>query len=84
MTHEVWILRSAQKHLAALPRNEYLRLRDAIRALGDDPRPRGSLKLVGRDGWRIRVGDFRVIFDIDDREKRVTILHVGRRRDVYR
>lgn len=84
MSYEVWILRSAQKQLAALPRNDYVRLRDAIRALGDDPRPRGSRKLVGRDGRRIRVGDFRVIFDIDDREKRITVVHVGRRRDAYR
>ncbi len=84
MSYQVWILRSAQRQLAALPRNDYMRLRDAIRALGDDPRPRGSRKLVGREGWRIRVGDLRAIFDIDDREKRITVVHVGRRRDVYR
>lgn len=84
MSYEVWILRSAQRQLAAAPRADYLRLRDAIWALGDDPRPRGSRKLVGRDGWRIRVGDFRVIFEIEDQDNRITVIHVGRRRDVYR
>lgn len=83
MTRQLLILRRAQKELANLPLNDYERIRDAIRALASDARPPGCRKLVGREGWRIRVGDYRVIYEIDDRQRTVTVLHVGHRRDVY-
>jgi mRNA interferase RelE/StbE len=82
--YTVLILRRAQKELAHLPGVAYEHVRDAIRALGQNLRPPGCLKLTGRDGWRIRVGDYRVIYEIDDEQKTVTILHIGHRRDVYR
>lgn len=82
--YTVLILRRAQKELAHLPGVAYEHVRDAIRALGQNPRPPGCLKLTGRDGWRIRVGDYRVIYEIDDEHKAVTVLHIGHRRDVYR
>ena len=47
-------------------------------------RPTGCLKLIGRDGWRIRVGVYRVIYQIDDQEKKIVILDFGHRRDIYR
>ncbi len=84
MTHKVTILRRAQKELALLPGEAYRRVRDAIAALAEDPRPPGCLKLTGRDGWRIRISSYRVVFEIDDSEKVVTVLHVGHRRDIYR
>jgi mRNA interferase RelE/StbE len=84
MTYTVSILRRAQRELQQLPRGEYARVRDAIRALGHDPRPTGCLALTGRAGWRLRVGDYRVIYEIDDTQHLVTILHVGHRRDIYR
>ncbi|MBI3329794.1 MAG: type II toxin-antitoxin system RelE/ParE family toxin [Nitrospinae bacterium] len=84
MTYAVFILRRAQQGLAQVPSGAYERVRDAIRALAQDPRPPGSLKLTGRDGWRIRVGDYRVIYEVDDTQHAVTVLHVGHRRDVYR
>lgn len=84
MSYEVWIRKRAQKELADVPRGDYGRVRDSIWALGDEPRPHGCRKLIGRDGWRIRAGSFRVIYEIDDQERRVTVLHVGRRRDIYR
>ncbi|MGO8789576.1 MAG: type II toxin-antitoxin system RelE family toxin [Terriglobia bacterium] len=61
----------------------YVRVRDAIRALAEDPRPPNCLKLTGRDGWRLRVGDFRVVYEIDDKQRNVTVFHIGHRRDVY-
>ena len=45
---------------------------------------RGCRKLSGREGWRIRVGSYRVVYEIDDELQVVTVLHVGHRRDVYR
>lgn len=49
-----------------------------------NPRPSGCLKLTGRNGWRIRGGDYRIIYEIDDKQEMVTVLHIGHRRDVYR
>ena len=56
MTYVVSILRRAQKELQQLPREDYERVRNAIRALAHEPRPAGCLVLTGRAGWRIRVG----------------------------
>ena len=78
------ILRRAQKELADLPVIIYTRIKAAILTLAADPRPKHASKLVSREGWRMRVGDYRVIYEIDDVGKMVTILHVGHRRDVYR
>jgi mRNA interferase RelE/StbE len=83
MSYEVLILRRAQKELANLPKADYERVRDAVVALADNPRPAGCKKLVGREGWRIRSGDYRAIYEIDDAQKRVTVLRIGNRRDVY-
>ena len=84
MSYAVTILRRAQKELAALPTASYTRVRDAIYALAENPRPPGCLKLSGREGWRIRVSSYRVIYEIGDAQQTVTVLHIGHRRDVYR
>ena len=84
MSYTVFILRRAEKELGQLRPELYEQVRDAIRALGLEPRPPGSAKLSGRSGWRIRVSDYRVIYEIDEREQSITVLHVGHRRDVYR
>ncbi|MEW6607371.1 MAG: type II toxin-antitoxin system RelE/ParE family toxin [bacterium] len=84
MNYTIAILRSAQKELARLHGGIYEKVCDTIRALAQDPRPSGCLKLIGREGWRIRIGDYRVIYEIDDRRQVITILHIGHRRNVYR
>jgi mRNA interferase RelE/StbE len=84
VSYRVLILRRAQRELAQLPTEVYERIRDAIRALAEDPRPPNGLKLTGRTGWRMRVGDYRMIYEIDDSQQVVTVLHVGHRRDIYR
>jgi mRNA interferase RelE/StbE len=81
--YEVFILRRAQKELANLPKPNYARIRDSIAALASNPRPIGCKKLTGREGWRIRSGDYRIIYEIDDRQGRVTVLNIGHRKDVY-
>lgn len=83
MSYRIEILRRAAKALSKLPGREYERVRDAIRALGSDPRPPGCKKLVGRDGWRIRVDRYRVIYEVEDAVRVVTVLDVGHRKDVY-
>ena len=84
MTYQLTILRRAQKELGALEGEAYVRVRDAIGGLAEDPRPSSCLKLAGREGWRIRIGDYRVVYEIDDKGHVVTILHIGHRRGVYR
>lgn len=83
MSYEVLILRRAQKELAGLPKADYQRMRDAIEALATEPRPASCKKLTGRDGWRIRSGNYRAIYEIDDALETVTVLHVGDRKDIY-
>ena len=84
MSYQIQILRRAQKALARLPKQDYERVRDAIAALSDDPRPPGCKKLAGREGWRIRVGTYRVLYEIEDVILVVTVLDLGHRREVYR
>jgi mRNA interferase RelE/StbE len=52
--------------------------------LRENPRPANCRKLTGRDGWRIRIGDYRVIYEINDAAPSLTVFHVGHRREVYR
>ncbi len=84
MSYRLLIKRRAQKELSQLSDEVYERARDAILRLGQDPRPRNARKLAGRTGWRYRVGNYRVIYEIDDQKRTITVLHVGHRRDVYR
>lgn len=70
------------KSLARKNRQDYGRVLGALRALADDPKPPGSRKLSGRESFRIRVGDCRVIYLVD--ELVVEVLGVGHRREVYR
>ena len=84
MNYEVFFLRRAQKALSKIRGDDYERLRMAIEELGEEPRPRGSRKLSGREGWRIRVGEYRVLYEIDEGAREVTVLDVGHRRDIYR
>ena len=84
MTYAVLVMRKAQGELADFPLAVYENVKGAMKALGETPRPSGCKKLTGREGWRIRVGDYRVVYEIDDDRKVVTVLHAGHRRDVYR
>ncbi len=66
MNYTLLILRRAQKELAKLDKTEYERVRDAVFSLAENPRPAGCNKLVGREGWSICVGNYRVVYEIDD------------------
>jgi mRNA interferase RelE/StbE len=74
----------AARELGDLPKEAVQRLARAIRALGDNPRPPGARKLTGREGYRIRVGDYRVLYEVEDNSRLVRIYKVGHRREVYR
>ncbi len=82
--YEVITPRRVQRIIASLPTADGERVLAAIRALAHDPRPSGVTKLRGEDLWRIRVGDYRVVYAIEDQRLVVTIVRVGHRREVYR
>ncbi|CAA9425268.1 hypothetical protein AVDCRST_MAG82-1722 [uncultured Rubrobacteraceae bacterium] len=84
MSYRLSVPRKVSKRMEKLPTGAYDRVDRAILALADDPRPPGCTRLRGRDDWRIRVGDYRIVYGIDDERRTVEILHVARRRDVYR
>lgn len=77
--YRVDITAGGQRELERLPRDAALRLRVAMKALRYDPRPAGATRLVGVDLWRIRVGDLRLVYAIDDARRRVVVARVARR-----
>ena len=79
------IKRSAERDLRRLPRALFERVNERILSLRDDPRPHGVRKLAGAlEGWRIRVGDHRILYQIDDEAQTVTLVRVKHRREAYR
>lgn len=84
MKYELFIERRSQRQLTRTVERDRDRIIIAIRRLADDPRPAGVKKLSGRDAWRIRVEDYRIIFEIDDEALVVLVITIRHRRDVYR
>ena len=82
--YRVTLKSSAEKEFFRLPDDITARILPRIKALAIDPRPHGSKKLRGgTDEWRIRVGDYRMIYAIDDEEKIVKVTRIAHRREVY-
>ena len=81
--HRLLIGPRAQKDLDRLVGDTWQRVREAMTSLSHTPRPKGCVKL-STGAWRIRVGDIRVLYDIDDKAKMVEVLRIGHRRDIYR
>jgi mRNA interferase RelE/StbE len=85
MACRVEFLPRADKQLRALAHLVQARIVRAVRNLADNPRPPGCAKLTGTDDlWRIRVGDYRVIYHIQDADLLVLVVRIGHRRDVYK
>lgn len=84
MTYRIEVRPAALKALRQIDASQALRLKGAITLLAEDPRPPASRPLRGRDGWRLRVGDYRILYTIDDGVLVVVVVMVGHRRDVYR
>lgn len=84
--YEVLLESSAERDLNRLRTNDFDRVMPHVIRLAENPRPVGCRKIVGsaKNDWRIRVGDFRVIYEIDDKDEKVRIMHVRHRREAYR
>lgn len=83
MPYRVLVPRREKKRIRRIPKKDYDAIMEAISDLGNAPRPHGFRPLRGRDGYRIRIGDFRVLYKVDDSAKEVRILRIGDRKDVY-
>jgi len=75
---------SAVKEIEALPRQDRPRIVARISSLARDPRPPGSEKLAGRERYRLRQGDYRILYEIQDLDLVVVVVKAGHRREVYR
>ncbi len=82
--YRVILSKPAQKDVERLPHELWERILKCLRDLKEDPRPYGSLKLKGDKAYRLRSGDYRILFDIDDKRREVNILRVLHRSDAFR
>ena len=83
-SYRIEIKRSAVKELEAVPAKDRRRITAKIQALAGNPRPAGCEKLSGHDKYRIRQGNYRILYTIEDDVLVVTVIKIGDRRDVYR
>ena len=82
--YSIIVLPRAAKDLDRIPDNIMLRFEKILLILQDNPRAIGVIKLTGEEGYRIRIGDYRVLFEIDDEAKLVNVYRIRHRREVYR
>jgi mRNA interferase RelE/StbE len=82
--YRVVLSRSARKELEGIPDKIADRIVRQLEALSRFPRPTGCLKLKGASQWRIRIGDYRVIYEIDDSARLIDVGYIRHRKDVYR
>ena len=83
-SYRVLVKRSAVKELEALPLKDRRRVARRIQGLAEEARPAGCEKLSGQEKFRLRQGDYRILYSVDDAELTVTVVKIGHRRDAYR
>ncbi len=82
--YKIELRRRAQRALDKLPKTDFQAVIESIKELARTPRPRGVEKVKSTGLWRIRQGDYRIIYAIDDNRQIITIVRVGHRREIYR
>ncbi len=83
--YKILLKKSAEKELRHFPRHFIHKVLDKIKALSDNPRPVGSEMLAGENAYfRVRQGDYRIVYEIDDTNHEVTVIKIGHRSEVYR
>lgn len=84
MSYAVELETGAKREFLSLSRKVQQQIADMVDDLGDNPRPLGSKKLTNQEGYRVRKGDYRVLYVIDDRQRLVRVYRIAHRKDVYR
>ncbi len=82
--YKIELRRKAQRSLDRLPKDDFNAVIEAVKDLGNTPRPKGVEKIKTAGLWRVRQGDYRIVYSIDDSQKTVIILRIGHRREIYR
>ena len=83
-SYKILIRRSAADELGRIPKKDMRRMVERIRLLASDPRPSGREKLSAQERYRIRQGDYRIVYSIDDETQAIVIVKIGHRSDIYR
>jgi len=83
-SYRLTLRQSAVKELESLPRRDLARVMSRIKVLADNPRPPACEKLSGQERYRIRQGDYRILYEVNDPGQVVTVVKIGQRREVYR
>ncbi len=82
--YKIEIKESAVKELNSIPKKDLKKIVQKIRSLSDNPRPNGCVKLSGRERYRIRQGDYRILYSIENEILVVYVIKIGHRKEVYR
>ncbi len=83
-SYKIIVKKSVAKDLRSIPKKDVQRILSAIQKLADDPRPPQAKKLSGQERYRIRQGNYRILYTIEDDKLVICVVKVGNRRDVYR
>ena len=83
-SYELVVRPSVHKDVRDIPPKDLKRILERMEALRDEPRPANSVKLSGREAYRVRQGDYRIIYEIEDDKQVVVVAKVGHRREIYR
>lgn len=83
-TYQVRVDARVARELSRVPAADAKRIIAAIESLAKNPRPRSARKLVDQPGWRVRVGAYRILYQVDDDTSAVTVFRAGHRREIYR
>ena len=84
MSYQVIIPKTVQKEIDKLPKNVQESIIEGLLTLKENSRPPNSLKMKNSQGYRLRMGDYRVLYDINDQNQTVTLRRVGHRKNIYR
>ena len=82
--YEIFFKESVWKDLKGIPKKDLKRILARIESFGDEPRPIGGEKLAGHELYRVRQGNYRILYSIQDNELTIWIIKIGHRKEVYR
>jgi|TARA_B110000881_G_C18486719_1_gene469557 mRNA interferase RelE/StbE len=82
--YKLQIKKSAEKELRKIPKRELIKIINKIQNLSEDPHPVGSIKLSNQEKYRLRIGNYRVLYKVEDNILTIFIIKVGHRKDIYR